>query len=52
MKNFFNQNDVITYWRFEVIYSFESETSKNTFDIELNESPKNGFCSIDPLNGT
>ncbi len=26
--------------------------SKNTFDIELNQPPINGSCSIDPWNGT
>jgi hypothetical protein len=36
-----------------VIYSFEFEISSNsTFDVEINQPPKPGSCSIDPLNGT
>jgi hypothetical protein len=51
-KKFFTDNNEIVYWRFEVIYSFDSEISKNEIDIEINESPKNGSCSINPSNGT
>ncbi len=36
-----------------MIYLFQSEMiSKNTFDIELNQPPIDGSCSIDPWNGT
>jgi len=52
LKDFFVENKEIVYWRFEVIYSFESEIIKKEFDIEINQSPKNGICSINPLNGT
>jgi hypothetical protein len=52
MKDFFIENNGIIYWRFEVIYSLESEISKKEFDMEINEEPKNGFCSINPSNGT
>jgi hypothetical protein len=52
MNNFFVEHDKIIYWRFEVIYSFQSEIIKTTFDIEMNETPKDGSCSIDPSNGT
>ncbi len=51
-NDFFNENKQITYWQFEVIYTFESETSKNTFNIEMNEGPKNGSCMIHPSIGT
>ena len=52
MKDFFIENQPNIYWRLEVIYSFASKTTVQTFDIELNEIPKNGICSIHPLNGT
>ncbi len=52
MKDFFSENKEIIYWRFEVIYSFEFEISKTIFDTEINQSPKDGSCSIDPKNGT
>lgn len=51
-KDFFIENKPIIYWRLEVIYSFASKTSVQTFDIELNEIPKSGICSIHPLTGT
>jgi hypothetical protein len=52
LKDLFSNNDKILYWRFEVIYSFQSDIINSTFDIELNQSPKNGYCSINPPNGT
>ncbi|UJR17041.1 hypothetical protein I4U23_003939 [Adineta vaga] len=52
LKDFFNENVQITQWRFEVIYIFQNESCQTTFDIEINEAPKNGFCSIHPQNGT
>jgi hypothetical protein len=51
-NGFFNENKQITYWQFEVIYKFESETIKSTFNIEINEGPKNGSCMIHPSTGT
>jgi hypothetical protein len=51
-KDLFVENDQIIYWRFEVIYSFQSEISQSSFDIEINQSPKFGSCSIDSSNGT
>ena len=51
-KDVFVENDEIVYWRFEVIYSFESETSVGVFDMQVNTPPKHGSCSVDPLNGT
>jgi hypothetical protein len=41
------------YWRFEVIYSFLSEaSSRSALNVQLNESPRNGSCSITPRQGT
>lgn len=51
-KEFFLQNPTIIYWRLEVIYSFGLNTSETTFDIQMNDKPTNGNCSIDPHNGT
>jgi hypothetical protein len=51
-KDFFSENNQIIYWRFEVIYSFKSEISRQIFEMEINEEPKYGSCSIDPSNGT
>jgi hypothetical protein len=52
LKDFFAKNDEIIYWRFEVIYSFQFEIIKKTFDIEINKVPTDGSCSISPSNGT
>ena len=52
MKEFFTEHEKIIYWRFEVIYSLKSMNISQTFDIEINQSPMNGNCSINPLNGT
>ena len=52
LEEFFNQNSKILHWRFELIYFFRLTNSSTTLDIEINQSPKNGRCSIDPSNGT
>lgn len=52
VKDFFLRNPTIIYWRLEVIYLFGLNTSEKTFDIQMNQEPKNGTCSIDPPNGT
>lgn len=52
MREFFTENENLIYWRFEVIYSFKSMNISQTFDIEINLSPKNGNCSINPSTGT
>jgi hypothetical protein len=52
MKDLFAANKQIIYWRFQVIYSFGLDISQMEYDIKINEGPKNGHCSIDPLNGT
>ncbi|CAF1385787.1 unnamed protein product [Adineta ricciae] len=53
-KDLLIMSDILTsqYWRFEVLYQFESETIRSTCDVELNDGPRNGFCLIDPPNGT
>jgi hypothetical protein len=48
----FTNNPNVTYWRFEVVYSFLSETSSSALNFVINQPPQNGSCSIDPLNGT
>ncbi|CAF4830827.1 unnamed protein product [Rotaria sp. Silwood1] len=40
----------IEYWRFEVIYSFFSETGSSSLNFLINHPPKNGSCSASPLN--
>ena len=39
-------------WRFEVVYTFASETSLSSLNFVINQPPYNGSCSINPLNGT
>ena len=51
-KDLFVAYPQIEYWRFEVIYSFPSEASSSSLNFIINQSPQNGSCSIDPLNGT
>jgi hypothetical protein len=48
----FLANSQVEYWRFEVVYSFESETSSSSINFIINQPPINGSCSISPLNGT
>ena len=52
IKNLFVSNPQISYWRFEVIYTFLSETSKSALNFVINGSPSNGSCSIYPMIGT
>ncbi len=52
INQLFIENSAIEYWRFEVVYSFESETSSSSINFILNQPPINGSCSISPLNGT
>ena len=42
----------VAYWRFEVVYSSESEQSMSALNFLTNRPPRNGSCSISPLNGT
>ena len=39
-------------WKFEVVYTFLSETSSSALNFIINQPPYNGSCSINPLNGT
>ena len=48
----FLSNPQLNLWRFEVVYTFQSETSISSLNFQLNQSPSNGSCSIIPFNGT
>ena len=52
LNQLFLNNPQITYWRFEVVYSFLTETSSSALNFIINQPPSNGSCSIHPLNGT
>ncbi len=51
-SNFTATNDLFVnypeeiYWRFEVIYSFQNETSMNALNLKINLKPSNETCSI------
>ena len=48
----FLDNPQINFWRFEVVYTFPSETSTSALNFVINQPPANGSCTIDPQNGT
>lgn len=48
----FLENPQIPLWRFEVVYTLATETSKSALNFAINKPPYNGSCSINPLNGT
>ena len=48
----FLNNPQVKVWKFEVVYSFPSETSISALNFVINQPPANGSCSISPLNGT
>ena len=52
LNQLFLANPQINLWRFEVVYTFTSETSSSALNVVINQPPSNGSCSIDPLNGT
>jgi len=52
LKDLFIEYNQSQYWRFELIYLFESQTYNQTFDIEINQPPRNGYCSVHPQNGS
>ncbi|CAF3130688.1 unnamed protein product [Rotaria sp. Silwood2] len=52
INKLFIDNPSIIYWRFEVVYSFSSESSSSSLSFVINRPPQNGFCSISPTNGT
>lgn len=41
-----------TLWQFEVVYTFQLETSSSSLNFIVNKPPMNGSCSINPHNGT
>jgi hypothetical protein len=51
-NDLFLQNSQIEYWSFEVIYSFVSGITSSAINFVINQPPKNGNCTINPLNGT
>ena len=51
-NDLFLQNSQIEYWSFEVIYSFVSGIASSAINFVINQPPKNGNCTINPLNGT
>ena len=51
-QQFFSSNPSIDLWRFEVVYSFPTETSSSALNFVINPPPSNGSCSISPRNGT
>ena len=48
----FLANRSINYWRFEVVYTLPSERSSSALLFLINQRPRNGLCSMAPLNGT
>ena len=48
----FLANPNVRYWRFEVVFSFVTETSSSALNFVVNQPPNNGSCSISPLQGT
>ena len=48
----FLSNPQIKFWKFEVVYSFLTETSTSALSFVINQPPYNGSCSISPQNGT
>ena len=53
LKTLFQDHSGIIYWRFEVIYTFSSSViSSSALNFIMNQPPRNGSCSINPVNGT
>ncbi|UJR17607.1 hypothetical protein I4U23_004503, partial [Adineta vaga] len=48
----FLNNPDITYWRFEVVYFFPLENTSSSLNFIISQPPQDGFCSINPMNGT
>ena len=48
----FLQNSRTEYWSFEAVYSFVSGIASSAINFRINQPPRNGSCSINPLNGT
>ncbi|CAF1071686.1 unnamed protein product [Adineta steineri] len=51
-NDLFLHNPQVTFWRFEVVYTFALETSSSALNFIINQPPRNGSCSINPRNGT
>lgn len=52
LNKLFLNNPLVVYWRFEVTYSFDSDSSHSALNFIINQPPQNGSCSISPQNGT
>jgi hypothetical protein len=52
LNSLFLGNPEISFWRFEVVYTFPTEKSTSSLNFIINQPPQNGSCSINPLNGT
>jgi hypothetical protein len=52
INQLFLNNPQINLWRFEVVYTFPSETSISALNFIMNQPPSNGSCMINPQNGT
>jgi hypothetical protein len=52
LNQLFLSNEYIDLWRFEVVYTFPSQTSSSSLNFKINQPPSNGSCEIDPENGT
>ena len=54
LNRLFRDHSAILYWRFEVVYTSNPSMMRSTsaLNFVINQSPRNGSCSIDPLNGT
>ena len=52
LHKLFLDNSQISFWRFEIVYLFSNETRLSALDFEMNQPPKDGSCSINPLQGT
>ena len=52
LNQLFLNNPLVVYWRFEVTYFLDSDSSRAALDFIINQPPRNGSCSISPQNGT
>lgn len=52
VNNLFLHHAEISYWSFEVVYTFLQENSTSALNFIINQCPVNGSCSIDPSSGT
>ena len=52
INQLFLSNPQISFWKFEVVYTFQTEKSSSALNFIINQPPSNGSCLINPLNGT